>query len=630
MAFFGAYQTIPLTNIRPDVDFPFRLRGGLRLGYMLDRLAEVVNVIVPVERPMEAYTIPSPVYIYTTASSTRATSPTYAAEPFLLASNATPSTTAASYTPAETSIFSSVTEMAKEVKLNVNGWIHRARTFGARAVEWMAPSLPKPRPLFEVTLRLLLSCAATIVIGTTLIFLLTVSIVCKRIGADLIHKALMANEEIDSMIAETVRQRNFFREKLEAFDSRMIKSASQFEEKISEKEANLSNAFSSIDLLLDSANRRANYVTDAIIGAASQLERQYLPFPTKEDLVGDQLKLFKDSLKAVEEDLLGQVEAVKSLIPDFKKEYLETISELRKHHLGSWVKTFQSEKARLKKLVDRVREGTKETPSEEAIEELISGLQSEFEGVERQVVATRNDIQKAGKLRDEVVTKIPSLEQRAQDLQAEVRRLEEDMALSRLAVKSARALCDEQTQAIAEESPADRPTDDTRDLPAAPPSSQEAPLSDLDKEILGPDGGDSDGANAPAAPPDTQESPLSDLDKEILGIDGDSDDGGPCVEGDGDGDEDDTSSAQSDSESGIPPELERNLLYESDDSDDEDESVDWAWEDGERREIEWPVRFRSGSPSVSRGRRTRRWFDCTTYRSKYSPTPPRSYGCETR
>ena len=61
MALFGVYQMVPLTNIRPDMVLPMRLRGGFPLGYIFGRIGDTVQIAPPQEEADTALSTSMPV-----------------------------------------------------------------------------------------------------------------------------------------------------------------------------------------------------------------------------------------------------------------------------------------------------------------------------------------------------------------------------------------------------------------------------------------------------------------------------------------------------------------------------------------------------------------------------------------
>ncbi|EER23322.1 hypothetical protein D8B26_001416 [Coccidioides posadasii str. Silveira] len=584
VAFLGVFHTVPLTNIRPDADFALRLQSGFRMGYVLDRIGEVVDAVVPRHRLMEPIATPTPEYIYTSIS-THAAYPTCSVRPVTLASSQPASTLATSVIASFSSsgpneklsatavshplpLARAINSAAETIEATVLDWVRDVWSFVTRAVKWITLSSLDVQWHFKVTVFVFLGCTLVAITGTTVIVLLTVYSVCRQVGREFIRKAVADSNEVASMMEEIGQQKGMLLEKMDSFHKKVSESINHIERRVSEKESN-------IDVMLDYTKRRADQVTDSILDAVAKLERRYLPFPTKEDLLGDRLTMFHDTLNAAQKDLLAQVEGVKldvlakayelksglstqandmrshlrvqadevkALVPEFKKELLKTTLELRGSHLGDWVELFEAEKARLKKMVAKIQTVAKGFPTQATADELIHTLKGEYHEFERKVAAAREDVHKAGQETENIVFQLPRLEQNVQQMEDDLQRLDEELALARVAIKSARSSLNE--------------------------------VGTLE-EICSEGGSD-------------LESPgeLSELDKEILREACDSDTG---VDG-------------------------NNNLADS----------EGRGRQRTREEITWPSRYYPGSPSVPRGRRTRRWWACTSYTPEFGPTPPRS------
>ncbi|EEP80656.1 predicted protein [Uncinocarpus reesii 1704] len=661
MAFFGAFQTIPMRIIHPDAPVPLRMQGGLRLGFVLDKIGEAVGAIGPWRKSIELPATTVPALAYTSVSSTIVPSAICSVPPVTLASNLpspTGSLTITAFTTAaaDTAILPNFPEAramdstaeaasAAEPKNNYS-WILEAQLLGSHAAKWVAVSSTYPRLPFVVVVYVLFGCALAVIFGTTSMFLMTVHTVCKEVGAKMIRKALMDSNQVALAIDEASCQQAQLLKKLQAANKAMVTSANKIDAMISSNEKLMSERIVQINHLLSFSERRANEVTNNVIDSAARVQEQYLPFPSRDGLLGEHLKKFKESLKDAKDELLEEIEAARSLIPSFKEEFTKVTSRLRESHLGNWVEVFESEKARLKSQVARIKKATQKIPKQKAVDQLIHELQEEHGELERRIVAAREDMGEACRQTEELVRELKSerskvdgkvtaardgmakacqetkelvdgllddmddLEQEVtaahsdirdareeaedvslktcavkrdvQYLQADIIALEEDIALAQAALDSARKTLDEHIEEVMEEEP---------DHSDAPPYSPDAPLSALDQEILHLAGGDSD-----------------------------------------------SDSQGHDSESEVPPELERNLLCESPSVVDYQEGRRYivrrqkAKRAADRmpvkEDITWPARFRSGSPSVSRGRRSSRWWTSTTFNPNYVHTPSRHFGPE--
>jgi hypothetical protein len=72
-----------------------------------------------------------------------------------------------------------------------------------------------------------------------------------------------------------------------------------------------------------------------LLKAADAMHHEYMPFPTLDELLGNQITAVKDSLAEARRELLEEVSSFKNLIPDFTMEFESTVEDVRKEKLGS-------------------------------------------------------------------------------------------------------------------------------------------------------------------------------------------------------------------------------------------------------------------------------------------------------
>lgn len=389
MAIFGAYQAIPLGNNRPDAGFPFRLRDEFGLGYIFGRVNEATSVFAPSDKPTETYNATSSVY-----SGTVTTPLAGSVEPtsiFTGNSSALPGT--ATDTETDSRLLSLTAELVKELRLTACGWVQRGSNFGCRAMPWIKPSLPSG---FDGTVYLGLSCFFAAVVGATLLFGLNIHRACKEIGARFVRKTTNTIGKIDLMLADTIHRKERFVECLDSLDDTMTQLVRQIEKAITQKQKDVDKVLTSVDVLLDSTNRRARQVTDAILNGVNKLENQHGPFSTTEDFMGNLVTTLKATMKTAQDELKAEIRDVKAMIPALKSTSNQFPEQLREDSQTDCVKAFEFETQRLEKAVMQMRRAIDSCMPDGKVDHLLKELVRDYKSVDELADKTRIRIRQAG------------------------------------------------------------------------------------------------------------------------------------------------------------------------------------------------------------------------------------------
>lgn len=416
MALFGAYQTVPLTNIGPDMILPMRLRGGFRLGYTLGRIGDAVQLALPQEETDAvlsmsmsdlARVIGTPIPLATSV------------EQLTLAPARSWPTTTTEFTDmptkTETLVIVIVTAPATEVSDSERAWEDRIRIqgildAGEEVIRRMISSWPDPLMFAKAIAYTIYTSALLCVVGASFFITLSVYTVCRRAGLDFVTRATMANREIDSIFSESESQRSFLRERLAALNLRMTKEMDEATEMIATKKMEILTKLQLQETLLQEAVSKTSQVSKNLMRAAEKMEAQYIPFPRVDQLLGEHITEFKNTLDKTTLSLLSQTNNVVSLIPKFKKEYEKTVASLRKDNLGLLPEVFRQAKTALERDIARLHDESKGLPA-------ISVLEDKAQRIKYQVGQTKDDLQIALRDNKTTVRQLPKMSRQLAEFQ---------------------------------------------------------------------------------------------------------------------------------------------------------------------------------------------------------------------
>ncbi|KAI1966529.1 hypothetical protein LOZ58_000017 [Ophidiomyces ophidiicola] len=428
IAFFGAYQTIPFTNIRPEIDFPFRLRGGFRLGYVLDLVGDAFNLSTSSGKSASTYTIPFTSYTHTTTTNPPANSPTCPLKPTILVENLPLTNISASNISLITKKLRLAVERPMEAARRLANWTNEVWKLSTGAPEWILSASPDLMLAFKLAVYLFVGCVAVILIGTTSIFLAAVNRESKVIGAEFMKNAAAGSNAISSVISQANAQQGTFEDAMENLKSELNHLRDQMREKFLGDEEELTERVRETENRLRYANDRSRQTIEAVINSSRRIESGFLSSAAKEELFNRHIINTKEELKAAKNDVLANAMELRDWLTTFKRDYEHTIFEIRDETIKDYMEAFNIEKARLQNMISITRNTIDESSTKHGIETLAEKLRSQYSEIREQILVAQEDARTVREKCKGVASCIPTLKNIVEDMKDQLSMLAEDVA----------------------------------------------------------------------------------------------------------------------------------------------------------------------------------------------------------
>ncbi|KKZ61706.1 hypothetical protein EMCG_03735 [[Emmonsia] crescens] len=414
VALFGGFQKIPFTDIQPENSFPRRLYGGFTSGYVLGKLGEILDIVLPVEQPATVLTsidrsLPTNL---TVCSSSAPTHPcpistgTLASTP-MWADHTPEPTVARTFIESQASI-----EMSDFPQVDGIGWFSRL--------------LEAPRTfLLGGSDSFIHAGTVLLVLGTACIYFLFAYAPCKGVVFNLAGRVRVAHDEIDKAVAESELQRSLLLSKIELLKA-SVETLALFQatnETLQQRAATVASSFYQCsEEVLEECALLKTVVYD--------IKSECTTWPTRDELLHDYIKNFKDSLTAAKDDLDSEIDRLKNLIPNFTAEFHRTVKRLDGNMLGSLPMVYLRERQLLESNIQSIRDAMNKVPYLSSLQNEAALARAEMEDIQtrmRNMVANSREA-----LRDTA-----SMHKEIYELKDKLAYLEEELALSGLAIKSA-------------------------------------------------------------------------------------------------------------------------------------------------------------------------------------------------
>lgn len=366
VALFGGFQKIPFTDIQPENSFPRRLYGGLRSGYVLGKLGEILDIVLPVEQPATILTsidrsLPTNLTVCSSSAPTQ-TCPipngTLASMP-MWADHTPEPTVAQNFIESQASI-----EMSDFPQVDGIGWF-------LRLLETFRTFLRGGSDSFIHAGTVLL------VLGAACIYFLFAYATCKGVVFNLAGRVRVAYDEIDKAIAESELQRSLLLSKMELLKA-SVETFALFQatnEALQQRAATIARSFYQCsEEVLEECALLKTVVYD--------IKSEYTTWPARDELLHDYIKNFKDSLTAAKDDLDSEIDRLKNLIPNFTAEFHRTVKRLDRNMLGSLPMVYLRERQLLESNIQSIREAMNKAPYLSSLQDEAALARAEMEDIQ--------------------------------------------------------------------------------------------------------------------------------------------------------------------------------------------------------------------------------------------------------
>lgn len=409
MALFGAYQSVPFTNIAPRFDFPTRLRGGFNFGVTFGRVGQLLDMVVPPEGPT-TYS-PDQTPTPSSTSSTVVQLLTCPATSMALVSVARPSATSpkptslpAAATAHATVVVTSIIEVHKGTQIrSLPDWLLGIFDVVVLFVELLGSFVVRVRSSWPNDTRFFVYAfvftvyggAILVVLGASFFLVLSAYNVYRRSSEDFMQRVNVANGDIDNIIAEIAVQKTLLLERVKDCDQRVAKDLKVVVSELNTVCDNAKNRFYGHSARC----HRLEVRLDARIGALRELsvnlQDQVSRFPSRDDLLGDAVKVCNGYLARAKNEFDKEVASFKQLVPEYREQFDETISSLQKTKLDFWTRALEEERGRLEQEVFDSRNLRARLPSLTHLQDGVGDAKREVSEVmaEMRAISDRNSRQ---------------------------------------------------------------------------------------------------------------------------------------------------------------------------------------------------------------------------------------------
>ncbi|KAK2808937.1 hypothetical protein FQN50_004210 [Emmonsiellopsis sp. PD_5] len=428
MALLGVIQKIPFTDIYPRTQFPKTLRGDFHFGHNSNGSGEISNTI-PLQQPTAtippiiepAQPIPA---AYITANSSAVSAPTCSPRPITLASGI--------LRPTPT-----------EITANTHGLVEVQGAMGipfsmqmespdwfSRLLESLTAPLLDPNGLFIKYFVLTVSVGVLLVaLGAGCSFIFFTYTVVKCTLSSIARRAEAASADLDKVEAEITLRRSLLHQKLDALHSTMTKGVDESRETIESKGKVLAERVEALEARFAETSTEVHEECIRLRRAVRTMNSQYEPWPTRDELLSEYIKDFKDSLSRAKDDLEEEMYRVKNLIPAFRVEFHRAISKANSTFLGTLPNTFLEKKNLLQSHLRSIRETMNDLPYLTDLQTEAANARIEMEFIRAQMRSTVDESRK-------MLREMPNIQQEIEELNTKLTYLEEELSLSRLALKA--------------------------------------------------------------------------------------------------------------------------------------------------------------------------------------------------
>ncbi|KLJ05750.1 hypothetical protein EMPG_10790 [Blastomyces silverae] len=417
VALFGGFQKIPFTNIRPEHSFPRRLYGGFRSGYVFGKLGEVLDIILPEEQLMasqESLEL-SPLANLTACKSPVALAQTTPTSTSTLA----PVPMGIGYTPEPTMTRSSIESRA----LIETSHFSQAERKG-RLLELLRTFFLESRNIFIQALVFIIHVSPVLLIlcATRICFPFAYTL-CKRVVLKPAGRGI--GDELDDVVADSELYRPLLLSKLE-----LLKTSGETVALFQAADEALQERMAVITRTFNQCSEEVLEECALLKKAVHKMKSEYATWPTQDELLHDYIKNFKDSLTIAKDDLDNEIDRLKNLIPNFTEEFHNTVRRLDGNLLGSLPMVYLKERRLLDSNIRTIREAMNQLPKLESLQNEAALAKEEMEDIRTQM---RNLVTHGR----EALRDTACIFQEIDELKGKLRYLEDELALSRLALKSA-------------------------------------------------------------------------------------------------------------------------------------------------------------------------------------------------
>ncbi|EGC42396.1 conserved hypothetical protein [Histoplasma capsulatum var. duboisii H88] len=392
---FEGLQEIPLTYIKPANGFEWRLCDGFRSTYVLGKLGKVLDMGIPEEQHTTAQTTPIPTGILTPMP----TEADHVVEPTMTRSFIEPR---------------ALIEIPDHSQVGkIEGFLESFKTFFFDSKNIFPQALIFI--IYAGAVLLLLRAART--------YFLFAYTIWKRGGLYLTGRATHGG--IDKVDAEFELQRYLLLSKMD-----LIQASAGVFALLKATDGELKQRMATITTTFAQCSKEVLEECVLLKEAAHGLKTEYTTWPTRDELLRDYIENFKDSLTAAKDDLDSEIDRLKNLIPNFTEEFHRTVRRLDANLLGSLPMVYLKERRLLESNIQTIREAMNQLPYLGSLENEVALASTEMENIQTQMRGMVADSREA--LRNTVC-----IHQEIDELKDKLRYLEEELAPSRLAPKSA-------------------------------------------------------------------------------------------------------------------------------------------------------------------------------------------------
>lgn len=381
----GLYQTTPLADMRPGALWVRSVVG--------DMLGSILGIVDSHRGPEHVSTSSIQGFNPLAVPVPHTPPPTCPVQPLTLASTPIPARIKSTSIPVDAGIPRESTNSAPE-----EGLLQDLRSWFQEVFETIIlfgkSNLPNARDFALAVCFTLCSAALLGVVGATFMIVYVAYTACKRSAAEFVRKAQLVSADVDQLAAEAQRLRTLLREKM-----------NDIAETIAAEQMAVSQRLSKLRNDLNDAAVRARGATDTLHHAVAEIQDQYAPFPTRDELLATDLQTYRASLDEAAEELSAEMTAVKSMIPDFWRDFESAASTLRRNELeGTLRKKLGEERKKLRRAVGSLREANEGLPD-------LMALAGEAEQTREDVRGLQESLSAAVKESQTVLRGVPQLQE---------------------------------------------------------------------------------------------------------------------------------------------------------------------------------------------------------------------------
>ncbi|KAL2370382.1 hypothetical protein RJ035_006909 [Blastomyces gilchristii] len=416
VALFGGFHKIPFTDIRPEHSFPRRLYGGFRSGYVFGKLGEVLDAILPEEQRMASQ---GSLELSAPANLTARKSSVALAQTTPTSTSTLPPVPMGPGNTPEPTMTLSLTDSRDLIEIS------------------HFPQAKRPGRFSEILRTLFF--ASKIIFIQALVFIIHVSPVllilraacicfpfaytlCKRVVLKLAGRGI--RDELDDVFTDSELYWSLLLSKME-----LLKTSG-------ETVALFQAADEALQQRMATTTRTFNQCSEEVLEecallkkAVHKMKSEYATWPTQDELLRDYIEKFKDSLTIAKDDLDNEIDRLKNLIPNFIEEFHNTVRRLDGNLLGSLPMVYLKERRLLESNIQTIRDAMNQLPYLKSLQNEAALAKEEMEDIQTQM---RNLVTHGR----EALRDTACIFQEINELKSKLRYLEDELALSRIALRS--------------------------------------------------------------------------------------------------------------------------------------------------------------------------------------------------